>query len=142
MWNLSALLLLAAGLVSFVVFHLVPGFKAKVGWELWVEVGQAFQRLSFLRDPSVFVPLASFLMLTVLIVASPFLTGVLRKSRLCWWMATTMSALAAIAFTVLIVWRHGPSAFGLGGWFLFAAPLFNLLGLLMIRGSRSASSLG
>ena len=81
-------------------------------------------------------------MATVLLVVSPFMTGVLRKSRLSWWMVTTMSALSSVVLLLLVLVRSGASNVGVGGWFLLAAPLLNLAGLLMVRGSRSPKALG
>ena len=140
--HLFPLLVLASGLVSFAIFHFLPGFGISAGWEIWPQLGDVLRNLNSLRAPKLFVTLASFMMITVLIVASPFLTGVLRKSRLCWWMATTMSELGTIAFSLLVFVQNDPSKVGPGGWFLLAAPLLNLLGLLMTRGSRATNSLG
>jgi len=141
MWNLFSLVLLTAGLVSFAVFHFVPGTNTGAGWEIWVDLTEVLRRPELLKGPETSVIVASFLMISFLIVASPFLTGMLRKSRPCWWMAATMSALATIAFTLVLAGPHGPSTFRFGDWALCAAPLFNLLGLLMIRGSRAPSGM-
>lgn len=135
MMNLSAVLLFVAGLGSFAMFHLLPGFEETAGWKVWLEVGMMFRDLDFFDDPGQFVILASFLMITVLIVVSPFLTAVFRQSRLCWWMATVMSGLACIAFLVLVLDLNEVERLGAGGWCLLAAPVLNLGGFLMIRGA-------
>lgn len=141
--NLAPLLVLAGGLVSFAIFHFLPGFGNSAGWKIWPELGGVLLMPSYvLREPGLFATVVSFLMVALLIVASPFLTGVLRKSRLCWWMAVTMSALASIAFLLLVLRQNVPSNVGIGGWFLLAAPLINLAGLLMIRRPRATNPLG
>ncbi|MCW1884672.1 hypothetical protein OKA04_08020 [Luteolibacter flavescens] len=135
MMNFSAVLLFVAALASFAVFHFFPGFTETAGWKVWLEVWDMIQGLDFLDDPGEFAILASFLMITVLIVVSPFLTAVFRKSRLCWWMATVMSGVASIAFLVLVLDINETKSLGKGGWCLLAAPVLNLGGFLMIRGA-------
>ena len=131
-------LVLATGLLSFAIFHSLPGFGYRYGWVTWVELVGVLGSPELLREPGLFATLACFIMATVLLVVSPFMTRVLRKSRLSWWMATTMSALSSVVLLLLVLGRSGAANVGVGGWFLLAAPLLNLAGLLMVRSSRSA----
>jgi len=137
--NVLALPVLAAGVLSFAIFHFLPGFGHRAGWKIWEELGGVLHSPQLLREPGLLATVACFIMATVLLVVSPFMMRVLRKSRLAWWLATTMSALSSIVLLLLVLVRSGAANVGVGGWFLLAAPLFNFAGLLMIRSSRSAA---
>lgn len=134
--NLLALGLLVTALLLFAAFHFLPGFEEEAGWLVWLEAWEMVTDPETLQYPQELAMLMSFFMLTLLIVASPFLIAVFRRSRLAWWLATLMSGLAMFAFLVLLLGQNDPATMGAGGWCLVSSPVFHLCGMLMIRGQR------
>lgn len=131
--------MLVAALVLFVAFHFLPGFQEKAGWVVW---HQLFELLSMLLEspdssflePTGAVAIASFLTFSLLIVTSPFLTEVWRKSRLAWWFAMSFSGLTTVGFSAMILLENSNSNLEAGGWCLLVAPWLNFMGLILARG--------
>jgi hypothetical protein len=135
--NRVALGLLVAAFLSFAAFHFLPGFgEVEACWRVWLEVREMIADMRFFADPGDFATLSAFLMITLLIVASPFLLPVFRGSRLAWWLATLMSGLALFSLWILVMADTDPATLGPAGWCLLAAPAFHLIGMTLIRGHR------
>jgi hypothetical protein len=131
--------LLVAALVFFAAFHLLPGFDEQAGWRIWPNLGGLLSRLmkspdSLLLGPTGAVAIASFLTFSLLIVASPFLTNVWRKSRLAWWIVVIFSGVTSAGFLVSILTQNPISELDTGAWCLLISPGLNFIGLLLARG--------
>lgn len=132
--NGVALAFLVSALLVFVVFHfLAPFGDERRGWGIWLEVGSMVRRRNIFSDPKSMIALASFLTFTLLVVASPFVMSVFKRSRLAWWLATLLAVAATLGFSGVILWRSHATDMGLGRWCLIAVPVLNLVGLLFIR---------
>lgn len=132
---------LVTALLLFVAFNLLPGFKETAGWTVWPDLWNQAQDLKS-WDARGAVMIAAFLSFSFLILVSPFLGSVWRKSR--WALGGTLifSGLSGGAFWLMycigIMGDHDVASPAAGGWCLLAAPLFNFLGLLLVpRVSRS-----
>jgi hypothetical protein len=130
--------LLTVALLLFVAFHFLPPNPpapdqavSEVGWEIWPEIWDLLQDPEQLSEPLTAVGLSSFLTFSLLIVSSPFLGFLWRKSRIAWWGAFIFSGLAAAGFWLMIVAQDTADDLGSGGWCLLAAPVFNCVGLLV-----------
>jgi hypothetical protein len=131
--------LLVAALVFFAAFHLLPGFDEQAGWRVWPNLGEILIMLlkspdSILLEPDGAVAIASFLTVSLLIVASPFLTNVWRKSRLAWWIVVIFSGLTSAGFSAVILMENSISELESGAWCLLISPGLNFIGLLLVRG--------
>ena len=144
--NLLALAFLIASLLLLGAFHALPmetGEDPERGWAIWVEVwGILLNPEQLSGDISGAIAFVSFLTFVGLIACCPFLIGLLRRSRLLWWMATILSGIATIGFSALVL---GDIAEGNnpdlretwpGMVCLLASPVLNFIGLLFIRGER------
>ncbi len=120
----------------FVAYHFLPGFGVASGWVVWPQIAESMSAPGIFEQPTVLAIVASFLMITVLIVASPFLSIVFRRSRLSWWLATVMSGLAMVVLGGLILTLNDPDKLGPGEICLLASPVFHFIGMLMIRKER------
>lgn len=139
--NLFGLSFLIIGLLCFAVFHFLPGdaaFDEGRGWRIWLEVWEGVKDPGALSDSEEMIGLCSFLGLVALVVVSPFLFGVLRRSRLVWWMATLFSGLATMGLWVVVLRVNTWEQIGVAGAVLLASPLCNLIGLMLLRGERRA----
>lgn len=140
-----ALLLSALGM--FITFHFMAPVEyprnepCECGWTMWREL------FDLLRHPERIKPMdgviaSSWLMFSLLIVASPFLSMIWPRSRFAWCLVTIFSGIAALSFSLLLTimaLQDGLAGrFLLGGWFLVIAPLANFLGLLLARRWREA----
>jgi hypothetical protein len=137
--NLLGLSFLAAGLVCLVVFHFLPGdeaFEEGRGWRIWLEVWDGLRDPDLQDDPEGMIGLCSFLGLVALVLVSPFFFGVLRRSRLIWWMATLFSGVATMGLWAVVLRANSWEQIGVAGAVLLAAPLCNLVGLMLLRGER------
>jgi hypothetical protein len=139
--NVLPLTPMIAAVLVFAAFHFLPVQKDwdEPGWGIWPEVYDVLMDPVGL-DPLDGIGLASFLMFSLLIVSSPFLIGVWRKSKLAWQLATIFSGLGAAGFWVMILGQGGAGDLVAGGWCLMVAPVLNLAGLLLvgIENSRAA----
>ena len=133
-WQLLSKVSLSAALGLFIAFHFLHGFgNSEPGWAVWSELVDLFRNSwEQLGDPQTAIIVASFLMCSLLLVTSPFLACVWRKSLLAWSVATASSGLAALGFWIAIL-VDPPSTFGSGGICLMLAPLFNFAGLMLAR---------
>lgn len=132
--NGIALAFFVSALLAFVVFHFLAPFQdERRGWGIWLEVVSALRRNNIFSDPQSMIALASFLTFTLLVVASPFLIVVFKRSRLAWWLATMLASTATLGFSGVILWRTNLADMGLARWCLIVVPVLNLAGLLFIR---------
>jgi len=141
--NRIARVVFVAALTSFVAFHFVefwhftePGFDPDtIGWRIWTELPMTFRRLSHV-DGMQMIFWSGFLTSSLLLASSPFVAGVLRISRLAWWIGTLTSGAANIAFGCVFIPLVSETAEispGPGFCFLLAAILLNFLGFFFIR---------
>jgi hypothetical protein len=130
-----------AAMILFAAFHFLPAEKDsdETGWVIWQAVFLILRHSADL-DALAGIGLASFLMFSVLIVSSPFLIGVWRKSKLALGLAAAFSGLGTFGFWIMVLCQGGEENFPLGFWCLMHAPLLNFLGLLLAI-PRSADSL-
>jgi drug/metabolite transporter (DMT)-like permease len=143
--NLIALALLITALIAFVAFHFLavtiytdPGLISKsqeFGWELWPAL------VDFLKDADFdelqgMVAASAFLTYCLLVVASPFITTILRKSRLIWWITVIASGVAMCGFGGMVLISDSDPSFSIPGpglYCILASLALNFLGLLFIR---------
>lgn len=134
--NRLALGMHGVAVLLFVAYHFLPGFGVDSGWVVWPQIAESISDPGIFRQPAASAIVASFLMITFLIVASPFLSIVFRRSRLSWWLATVMSGLATVLLGGLILTMNGLDRLGPGEICLLASPVFHFIGMLMIRKER------
>lgn len=126
---------LFGALVLFVAFHFLPADGGDRGWTIWRDVWRILREpADIINNGRQLIALASFMNFTLLILVSPFLGEVWRKSRLAWGIALACSGAAAAGFWMLIALDPPASGLQIGGWFLFLAPVLNFIGLLFARG--------
>lgn len=140
--NRLALGMHGAAVLLFLAYHLLPGFGIDAGWVIWPELGNAVRDPRIFEEPVALALFASFLMLTALIVASPFLSIAFRRSRLAWWLVTVMSGSAMVLLGGLILIHNDLGRLGPGGMSLLACPAFHFIGMLMIRKERPLEPAG
>ena len=139
--SVASLGFLGAAFLLFVGFHVLSGFGEVAGWTVWPELwGLPYDLKSLNAQSSVVI--AAFLSFSFLILVSPFLGSVWRKSGWALWGTRIFSGLSGAAFWLMYCVSNtgiGVNPPGAGGWCLLAAPLFNLVGLLLAGpgGSRS-----
>lgn len=127
-----ALALFCGSLVSLLLFSLLPSLGGnQAGWIMWLSILEVFQMPALLSDPESQMFVASVLTVPVLVIASPFLTGMYLKSRLTWWLATLVAGTCTPALWSIILFGDAWPSFGI--WCLLAAPALNLAGLLSLR---------
>jgi hypothetical protein len=141
--NRIARLAFVAALISFIAFHFVefwhftePDLDADTtGWRIWTEIPTTMGSPSHL-DGVQMIFWSCFLTSSLLVASSPFLVGVVRVSRLAWWIGALTSGVATIAlggFLISLVSDHAEISPGLGFTLLLAAMLLNFLGFFFIR---------
>lgn len=132
--SLLSLVFLVAAFLLFVAFHWLPGFQESAGWTVWPELWGQAQDLKSL-DAQNSVVIAAFLSFSFLIIVSPFLGGVWRKSGWALWGTLVFSGLSGAAFWLMycasISDDHSTFPPEAGGWCLLTAPLFNFVGLFL-----------
>lgn len=134
---------LIAALLLFAAFHFSPPVTDDDdwGWRIWEGIWEYTDHPeSLVEQPSDAVALASFLAFTLLIVASPFLLPVLRKSRAAWLLLSIVSGLAGVGFWAVIFFGEIGELddIAVGIWFLLTANALNFVGLATARvGHRS-----
>ena len=133
-WQLLSKVSLSAALGLFIAFHFLHGFgNPEQGWTVWKDIADLFRdSWEQLGEPQLAIVVASFLMFSLLLVTSPFLGAVWRKSLLAWSVATASSGLAALGFWTMIL-VIAPTTYGSGGICLMLAPLLNFAGLMLAR---------
>lgn len=138
--NLLGLAFLVIGLVCLVVFHFLPGeaFDEGMGWTIWPEMWEGLREPGFFDDVDASIAIGSFLCLVAVVVASPFLFWIFRRSRLAWWLAILVSGLTTMGFCISVLRLNTWNELGTAGTVLLAAPLCNLVGLMLLRGDRRA----
>lgn len=146
--DLLAGALLIAAAVLFLLFQALPISSRKVsdnhwlaehGYVVWSEMGEMLSRPGRLDMESGLIT-AGILMGTALAMASPFLIGILSRSRLLWWVAVLASALVFCGVTGVVGWNlmdsfHDPTVFRWksGMACLVLWPLLHFVGVLCIR---------
>lgn len=143
MRRILSMTLLLAALGMFVAFHFLttltdPDYTKK-GWKVWTELYDLLRNPENL-DPWIGIAVSSFLMFTLLISGTPFLSIVWQRSRMVWGMVTVFSGLSAACFALRLVVLDGVGDLALGGWFAVTAPFLNFLGLLLARRWRQEPS--
>ncbi|MES2922118.1 MAG: hypothetical protein V4819_11255 [Verrucomicrobiota bacterium] len=133
-----AFLITALGL--FTAMHFLPVDRSddERGWLMWkliwvvIWLARKYPGFDYL---GLAVGLFSFLTLSLLIVASPFLGNVWVKSLLAWSVVVIFSGVAAAGFCFWVLGLDGISTGNLrfGGWCLLIAPVLNFIGLLLAR---------
>lgn len=130
-----------AALACFTAFHFtffqrpVGGVSEFIGWEIWIAIFEILQSITH-SDWEDRIASAAFATSAMLIVSSPWLVPVFKRSRLVWWLGVLSSGSAVLGFgSVLLPSVVGNSEMrvGLGFIYLFSAMGLNLLGYLMIR---------
>ena len=127
---------LLVALTMFLAMNFMPLTRFdedELGWEVWPEILQLIQHPLLLSHWSAAVGLFSFLMFSLLIVASPFLGNVWVKSFLAWSISVIFSGVAAAGFWAMVFKDNSGEGFILGGWCLMISPVFNFAGLLLAR---------
>lgn len=128
---------LFAALLLFAAFHVSRPVTDddELGWRIWENIWDYTKTPETLvENPADGVALASFLAFTLLLVASPFLLPVLRKSRGAWWALMIVSGLAGVGFWIAIFHDGiGDTEIGMGIWFLLFANTLNFVGLATAR---------
>jgi hypothetical protein len=152
--NLIALALLITALIACVAFHFLPTISGEEidrgeydpndfkGWTIWEEIGN-FAKSPNIGDFQEMIGVSTFLTGVLLILSSPFLIPVLRRSRLVWWIATIASGLVLTGLGGLLVISNlepddqpGPAIYC-----LLVSLALNFLGLLFIRRELPAAPL-
>ena len=136
--NLIALALFITALVALVAFHLLPGFVSSgdevlPGWAVWTILPELLAEMP--GEPLIMIIFASFITSAFLVLASPFVAGVLRKSRIAWWTVTISSGAAFFGLSGILLYQLAldPSSSSSGFNCLAAAQMLQFLGLLFIR---------
>jgi hypothetical protein len=139
--DLLPLVPMTGALAVFGAFHFLPVQMDwdELGWTIWGEVFDVLRNPVGL-DPLDGIGLASFLMFSLLIVSSPFLIGVWRKSKLSLRLATIFSGLGTLGFWIMILGQGGADDLVAGGWCLMIAPVLNFMGLALVFGKNPADS--
>ncbi len=124
---------MGVALALFVAFHFLRVAKndGETGWMIWVAIVEMLRRPEWI-DPLDGIGIASFFMFSLLIVSSPFLIGVWRKSKPAWRLATVFSGLGAAGFWITVLGQGGTEDLVAGGWCLMLAPVLNFMGLLLV----------
>jgi hypothetical protein len=141
--NLVALAILLTGLISLVAFHLVvfvdgrPDDEVSYGWQVWPEIWKTLKAPDF-DDVLDLVATSAFLTNFLLIVISPFAILLFRASRLAWWVAISISGIALVGLSgvLLVSYSDSPAGSqkpGAGFFCLIASQVLNFIGLLFIR---------
>ena len=126
------LVLLVAALLLFVAFHLMHLKTGERGWDTWRGIWEIFHQPEvILKVPMLAMAVASFLMFSILVVASPFLTGVWTRSRLAWIVAIISSGL--VTGVVWGIYQNRPGHLSAGEWCLMISLMLNFVGLLLAR---------
>ena len=150
--NLIALALLVTALIAFIAFHFLPTISGVEvdrrgydpsdfeGWTIWEEIGN-FAKAPNIGDFQEMIGVSTFLTGVVLILSSPILIPVLRRSRLVWWIATLGSGLVLTGLGGLLVINNLEPALQPGPaiYCLLASLALNFLGLLFIRREPAAA---
>lgn len=141
--NRIARVLFLSALASFIAFHFVGFWHFKesdsdvdtTGWRIWTEMPMTMRSLSHVNGVRM-IFWSCFLTSSLLVASSPFLIGVVRVSRLAWWIGVLTSGVATLAlggFLISLVSDHSEISPGPGFILLLAALLLNFLGFFFIR---------
>ena len=124
---------MVVAVVLFAAFHFLPVQKEwrELGWGIWPEVYDVLSAPARL-DAMNGIGLASFLMFSVLIVSSPFLMPVWRKSKLALVLARVFSGLGMGGFWMMFLVEGDLERLASGAWCLMIAPVLNFMGLLLV----------
>lgn len=130
---MASLGFLVAASLLMAAFHFLSGFGEVAGWTVWPELWGLAHDLKSL-DAQGSVVIAAFLSFSFLILVSPFLGSIWRKSGWALWGSRVFSGLSGAAFWLMYCVSNtgvGVNPPGAGGWCLLAAPLFNFVGILL-----------
>lgn len=146
--NLVALSLFVTSLLAFAAFHFTDWSEEEPspGYQAWPEILEMLQTADF-TEPRASIGLVMFPCFALLALSSPFLIGILRRSRLAWWLLVLFSGCCLIAIGAFIVTNtqsapDEPDQRGAGFFFLAGALLSNFLGMLFVRRDGTAVPLG
>ena len=136
--NLIALALFITALVALAAFHVLPGFLVEgdevlPGWAMWTILPELVAEMP--GEPLMMIIFASFIASAFLVLACPFVAGILRRSRISWWTVTISSGAAFFGLGGILLYHLAldPSLSSSGINCLAAAQMLNFLGLLFIR---------
>ena len=136
--NLVALGFFVTALLALGGFHLTAwdlGFRIH-GWRIWPALWSMAQAPDF-SDTIESIGLIMFPSFVVLAVCSPFLIGVLRKSRLAWWLLVLFSGICLISVGLFAISESSlpdnPDQLGPGFFCLAGALTMNFFGMLFVR---------
>lgn len=137
--NDFALILLSGALVFFAAFHVLPidsGGRQR-GYRFWVELARDLDRFGeslASAAPDELIAIMAFLMMPLLLIASPFLTPVYKSSKAFHGLALILALVSTAGFTGIILVHWGPNSRpGSGLSCLMVAQVFNVLGLALVR---------
>ena len=150
--NLVALALLLTALIAFVAFHfLVVEYASgsstmetdEMGWKIWPSLYDFLKDGDFSEIEET-ITAASLLCSTLLVLLSPFLIPVLKRSRLAWWVLVIPSGMATFGFVGIVGMSILSSSNPLGPGIpcLLAAFALNFIGLLFIRREATPDPVG
>lgn len=133
--NLTSLAFLVGALLIFVAFHFLPGFGSEdPGWKVWPAIWDVFLDLDVLSEAIDVILIACFLSQTVVVSFAPFLFAILQRSRVLWWLAVVLAGTSTFGIWIGVLENNSVDDLGSSGLALLAAPLVNLVGLLLLRG--------
>lgn len=138
--NLVAVGLFITALLALFGFHVTEwesGMGSGIhGWVIWPALWSMAQAPDF-SDTIESIGLIMFPSFVVLAVCSPFLIGVLRKSRLAWWLLVLFSGTCLISVGLFAISESSlpdnPDQLGPGFFCLANALAMNFLGMLFVR---------
>ena len=137
--NLVALAFFITALLALGGFHFLSWWKhvSFPGWGIWNEMMGRVQSRDF-SEPLANICLLMFPCFTALALSTPFLIGVLRRSRLAWWLLVLFSggcliSVGAFAITISSPAPDEPDQRGPAFYCLMASLGLNFLGMLFVR---------
>ena len=136
--NGLALIFLSVAPIFFVAFHFLPferGDRYR-GWRFWVEIAAIAKHPELIGIDSgkLVIALTAFLMIPLLLLASPFLMPVYKSSKVFHGLALALALMSTVGFTGLALAQWDPhSRPGSGIVCLMVAQVFNLIGLALVR---------
>lgn len=133
--NLVALATFITAIIFFVMFHILPwreddGFP---GWKLWPEVVRLVAHPSSMDGVS-FRAISGLVSGSLVLVSTPFLWVVMRRSRVLWWIVFATSSMATFGLSGTILYHivHNLEP-GKGMICVIVAQILLTTGLLFIR---------
>lgn len=133
--NLTSLAFLISALLLFVAFHLLSGFGSEdQGWRVWPEIWKFLQEIDIQSEAIDVILVSCFLSQALVVSLFPFLFTILQRSRVLWWLALILAGTSTFGIWIGVLENNSVDDLGSSGVALLAAPLVNLVGLLLLRG--------